>query len=135
VPRPALEPTKPPTEWVLGALSPGIKWLKHEANHSHPSSAEAKNGGGIPPFPHVFIVWCLITLAQGQLYIFLTLQHSTSQPSRVIRYRPQLKNYMHSNLVHHTKHFPATLMFSVRCTVAGSHLITIKMLLDKRFSQ
>jgi hypothetical protein len=38
VPRPALGPTQPPTQWVPGVLSPGC-----DADHSPPSSAEVKN--------------------------------------------------------------------------------------------
>jgi hypothetical protein len=33
--RPALEPTQPHFQWVLGAISPVVKWLGYEANHSH----------------------------------------------------------------------------------------------------
>jgi hypothetical protein len=40
--RPALEPTQPPVQWVLGALSSWVKWLGREADHSHPTSAEVK---------------------------------------------------------------------------------------------
>jgi hypothetical protein len=39
----ALGPTQPPIQWVLGALSFGVKQLGHEADHSPPSSAEVKN--------------------------------------------------------------------------------------------
>jgi hypothetical protein len=46
--RPALGPTQPPIRWVPAVKRPG-----HETNHSPPSSAEVKNGGAIPPFPHV----------------------------------------------------------------------------------
>jgi hypothetical protein len=35
-----LEPTQPP---VQRALSEGLKWLHHEADHSPPSSAKTKN--------------------------------------------------------------------------------------------
>jgi hypothetical protein len=34
--------TQPPIQWVPGALSMGVKWLGHEANHSPPSSAKVK---------------------------------------------------------------------------------------------
>jgi hypothetical protein len=37
---------------VPGALSSGEKWPMCEADHSRPSSAEVKNDGAIPPFPH-----------------------------------------------------------------------------------
>jgi len=40
--RTALEPTQPPMQWILGALPLGLKWPGHEADHSPPSSAEAK---------------------------------------------------------------------------------------------
>jgi hypothetical protein len=32
-----------PIQWVLGALSLGVKWPGRVANHSPPSSAEVKN--------------------------------------------------------------------------------------------
>jgi hypothetical protein len=41
--RMALGPTQPHIQWVLGALSLGVKWPGCEAEHSHPSSAEVKN--------------------------------------------------------------------------------------------
>jgi hypothetical protein len=42
VSRPALKPTQPPIRWVRGALSLEVKQLKHEADHSPPSSSEVK---------------------------------------------------------------------------------------------
>jgi hypothetical protein len=36
-----------------GGSLQGVKRLECEANHSHPSSAEVKNGGAIPPLPHM----------------------------------------------------------------------------------
>jgi hypothetical protein len=41
--RPALGPTQPPTQWVPGALSLGVKRPRRETDHSHPSCAEVKN--------------------------------------------------------------------------------------------
>jgi hypothetical protein len=35
-------------------LSPGVKALGRDADSSSPSSAEVKNGGAIPSFPHTF---------------------------------------------------------------------------------
>jgi hypothetical protein len=52
--RPALGPTQPPIEWVPGAISPGVKGPGRETDHSPPSSADVKNGGAIPPLPHMF---------------------------------------------------------------------------------
>jgi hypothetical protein len=41
--RTALGPTQPPIQWVLGALSLGVKRSGREADHSPPFSAEVKN--------------------------------------------------------------------------------------------
>jgi hypothetical protein len=35
-------PTQPPIQWVSGALSLGVKWAGHEADHSLPSIANIK---------------------------------------------------------------------------------------------
>jgi hypothetical protein len=40
--RPALEPTQPPIQLVPGVLSPGVKRLGREADHSPPTSAKVK---------------------------------------------------------------------------------------------
>jgi hypothetical protein len=42
-----LSPTQPPVQWVLGALSQGIKRLGLESDHSPSSSAKLKKGGAI----------------------------------------------------------------------------------------
>jgi hypothetical protein len=53
-----LGPTQPPIQWVLGALSPGVKQLGHEAGCSPPSGAEVKNGGAVPQHPsYVFMAF------------------------------------------------------------------------------
>jgi hypothetical protein len=52
-PRPALGPTQPPIQWGTGVLSPAVKRPKRETDHSPPSGAEVKNGGAIPPLPHM----------------------------------------------------------------------------------
>jgi hypothetical protein len=44
----AMGPTQPPVQCVLGAVSPEVKWLGCEADHSPPSSIKAKNGRTIP---------------------------------------------------------------------------------------
>jgi hypothetical protein len=41
--RTALGPTQPPSQWVPGALSLGVKRPGREADHSPPSSAEVKD--------------------------------------------------------------------------------------------
>jgi hypothetical protein len=40
-------------QWVLKALFLRIKQKGREANHSFPYNVEAKNGGAIPPLPHM----------------------------------------------------------------------------------
>jgi hypothetical protein len=40
---PALGFTQSPIQWILGALCSGVKRSGHEADHSHPSSAEVEN--------------------------------------------------------------------------------------------
>jgi hypothetical protein len=40
--RPALGPTQPPIQWVPRVLSPGVKQLEREADHSPSTSAEVK---------------------------------------------------------------------------------------------
>jgi hypothetical protein len=37
-----LGPTQPPIQWVPGALSLGVKWPGHEADHSPPISVKVK---------------------------------------------------------------------------------------------
>jgi hypothetical protein len=36
-----------------GAIFPGVERLGHEADNSHLSAAEVKNGGTVPPLPHM----------------------------------------------------------------------------------
>jgi hypothetical protein len=43
---------QPPMQWVPGAISPGVKRLGSEADHSLPISAEIKNAGAISPLSH-----------------------------------------------------------------------------------
>jgi hypothetical protein len=51
--RPALGPTQPPIQRVPGAFSLGVKRQWREADQSSSSIAEVKNGGAIPPLPHM----------------------------------------------------------------------------------
>jgi hypothetical protein len=51
-PRLSLHPTQPHIHRVPAHLISGVKRLGREAGQSLPSSAEVKNGGATPPFPH-----------------------------------------------------------------------------------
>jgi hypothetical protein len=58
-------------DWLWGVTTEllyptdhGIKQPGREADHSLPSSSEDKN-------VHVFMTWCLINYAQGQLHLLL----------------------------------------------------------------
>jgi hypothetical protein len=56
--RPAVGSTQLTIQWVPGALSPGVKRLGREADHSPPTSAELKKMWvytSTPPFIHSFI--------------------------------------------------------------------------------
>jgi hypothetical protein len=52
--RPALEPTHPSVQWVLGVLSPEVKQQGHEADHSPTSSAKIKNVWSSTSSPPVY---------------------------------------------------------------------------------
>jgi hypothetical protein len=45
--------TQLPVQWIHGVIYRGVKRLGCEADHLPPSSAKVKNGGAIPPLPHM----------------------------------------------------------------------------------
>jgi hypothetical protein len=53
VSRLALGATQLPVQWVPRAISTGIKRPRREVDHSHPSTAEVRNGGAIPSLLHI----------------------------------------------------------------------------------
>jgi hypothetical protein len=58
---PAPGPTRPPIQWITGALSLGVKRQERETDHSPPSSAEVRIRGATLPLPHyVFMAWCFV---------------------------------------------------------------------------
>jgi hypothetical protein len=60
VSRTALGPTQPPIQWVLGALSLGVKRPGREADLSPPSSAKVNAWSYTSTPPYVFMAWCLV---------------------------------------------------------------------------
>jgi hypothetical protein len=56
----------------------GVKRPGHEADHSPPSNAMAKNGGAIPPLPHMSSRHSAKLIKQGQLYLFHMRKSQTS---------------------------------------------------------
>jgi hypothetical protein len=52
-PRQAQGATQPPIQWVLGALTPGIKGPGREVDHLPPASAEVKNGWSYTSTPPI----------------------------------------------------------------------------------
>jgi hypothetical protein len=70
-------PAQPPAQWVVEAVSPGVKWPGHEVNHSPPSNAEVRKVWSytfIPPY--TFMMWCLniyyheLNIKQGDNFTF-----------------------------------------------------------------
>jgi hypothetical protein len=51
--RPAVGPTQPPIQWVMGALSLRVQGQGCEADHSHPTSAEVKKMWTYTSTPHM----------------------------------------------------------------------------------
>jgi len=69
--RPALGPTQPPVQWVLG-FYPGVKRPGHDVGHSSPSTAEVKGEWSYASTSPYMLSW----RGQGQLggfYIIIYL--------------------------------------------------------------
>jgi hypothetical protein len=71
--RPALGPTQPPIQGVLGLFSRGIiKWPGSEGDHSSESSAEVKNVWSYTStHPYIFMAWCLVKHRDNFTYTFI----------------------------------------------------------------
>jgi len=64
---PALVPTQPPIQWVPGSISPGVKRLGSESDHSLSSSAEVKNAWSYTSTPPIRVHGVVLSSAQGQI--------------------------------------------------------------------
>jgi hypothetical protein len=73
--RMALGPTKPPIQWITGALSLRVKRPGSEADHSPPSSAKVKERVELDFHSPNTPSWhgAQLKIAQGQLYLYLYL--------------------------------------------------------------
>jgi len=58
--RPGLGPIQLRIQWVLEALSLGVKQLESEADHSPPPSAKVNVWNYTSTPPYIFMAWCLI---------------------------------------------------------------------------
>jgi hypothetical protein len=65
--------TQPPTQWVPGALSLGLKLLGREADHSRPSSAEVKKCLELHLHSPIRLHGEMLSEAQRQLYLLCTM--------------------------------------------------------------
>jgi hypothetical protein len=54
--RPAVGPTQPAIKWMPMAISLSLHRPGRETDHSHPSSAEVKNGGAVPSLPYMSLL-------------------------------------------------------------------------------
>jgi hypothetical protein len=79
--RPGLGPAQPLIQWVSRPLTPGVKGLMRESDHSSPSTAEVKYAWnstcntpsrGVACFSkrHVFMVWFLVKHSDNFTFTF-----------------------------------------------------------------
>jgi hypothetical protein len=72
--RPTLGPTQPPTQWVLGDLTLGVKRPGREADHSPPTSFEVKNAWSYTSTSPVrLMTWCLVNHRKKCIFLTFTL--------------------------------------------------------------
>lgn len=70
--RQILLPTQHPVQQASGALCLEVKHPQREAYHLSQTSAEVRNIWTSSPTPHyIFMAYCVICLAQGQLCLTL----------------------------------------------------------------
>jgi hypothetical protein len=84
------DPLRSPIQFVPRTIFLGVKRPRREADHSPPTIAEVKNkwiSTSTPPY--VYMVWCLISYAQGQLCLTLAYCYY---------YRLNLRQYLHIRL-------------------------------------
>jgi hypothetical protein len=78
-----MEPTQPPTQWVSGTLSLGVKRPGSEADHSPPPSAEVKEC--VKLYLHsqyAFTAWCLVKHRDNFTFTFHNTHFSSILSTR-----------------------------------------------------
>jgi hypothetical protein len=74
--RSAMGPNQPPTQWVPGALSLGVKRPGPEADHSPPPRSRMCEA--IPPLPHyAFKAWCSVKKHRNNFTFTLLLYNGS----------------------------------------------------------
>jgi hypothetical protein len=92
--RSTLGSTQPPIQWVLGAISPGVKRTGREADHLTPTNAEVKKTWVYTSTsPYAFIAKCLINYAQGQFYLYLQWLFGVYMEPFILYYNILLINF------------------------------------------
>jgi len=74
IPRSSTGSAQPPTQWVLGVLSPGLKWPGCKADHLPASNAKVKNKQNYTSNPYAFMLYSgtvlpLICIVTGKLKV------------------------------------------------------------------
>jgi hypothetical protein len=92
--RPAVGPTQPPTQWVLGTHSRVVKLPNREADHSSPCIAEVKNSGAKSPVSHAS---SQPDLAQGNFYLYISTLVKPSLDHKTIRSKSLSRLYTQNN--------------------------------------
>jgi hypothetical protein len=80
-------PTQPLIQWLLGTLPPGVKRERREDGHSPPSSADVKNGGTIPPLPHMSSWYRASLIKHRDNFTFTCQEHIRRAFAAIIVFR------------------------------------------------
>jgi hypothetical protein len=102
-------------QWVL--ISEEVKWPGHEADHSSPSTAEAKNAGALPPLSHTFS-WHGVQLITLSVYLYSKIIDFNSKPTDTINLsKTKYRHYKH-NITSSSK-LRLSFRVSVSCIIRG----------------
>jgi len=59
-------------QWVSGAVTPGVKWSRHEAGYAPPSTAKVKNVWSYTS--NVSVAWCLVKHRDNFTFTFASIE-------------------------------------------------------------